>query len=156
MLCLVYLITVIILILMLLIMVMIMVMVMVMVCAGISSPANTFISIAGTSIPLALMSAFNFQAPDADADDLADDREQNGHSSAGSTGVLRVYCTLFIALCALVSMLVLSMYKVREVCTVCYVHGVCLFGGVGYGLLFVGSFASLLILVTLNIHVRPD
>ena len=58
------------------------------------------------------MSAFSFEAPDPDADDLADDRAQDGYSSAGSTGVLRVYCTLFIALCAYVAMLVLRLYKV--------------------------------------------
>lgn len=82
---------------------------------GVSGPANTFISIAGSSIPLALMSAFNFEAPDPDADDLADDRAQNGYSSAGSTGVLRVYCTLFIALCSYLAMLVLRMYKIDNV-----------------------------------------
>jgi hypothetical protein len=58
------------------------------------------------------MSVFNFEAPDPDADDLSDDRAQDGYSSDGSTGVLRVYCTLFIALCSFLSMLILKQYKV--------------------------------------------
>lgn len=85
---------------------------------GVSGPANTFITIAGTSLPLALMSAFNFEAPDPDADDLSDDRAQNGYSSAGSTGVLRFYCTLFIGFCSFMSMLVLRMYKVKFFATI--------------------------------------
>ena len=58
------------------------------------------------------MSVFKFEAPDPDADDMSDDRAQDGYSTDGSTGVLRVYCSLFISLCATLSFLILRMYKV--------------------------------------------
>lgn len=68
-----------------------------------------FVSVAGSSIPLAMMSALGFEEP-GDDDDKDDD--DSGNSTQGSTAVLRVWCSLFVGLIGLVSFAILRSYKV--------------------------------------------
>jgi Na+/melibiose symporter-like transporter len=70
-----------------------------------------FISIAGSSIPLALMSSLGFEEPTDDADD--DASNDDGHSTRGSTLVLRLWCSCFVSLISLCAFLIMRFYKVR-------------------------------------------
>jgi Na+/melibiose symporter-like transporter len=74
-----------------------------------------FVSVAGGSIPLALMSALGFEEPGDDDDNDDDD----GNSTQGSTAVLRVWCSLWIGTIGLLGFLTLRYYKVMS-CSLCY------------------------------------
>jgi Na+/melibiose symporter-like transporter len=67
-----------------------------------------FITIAGSSLPLALMSSLGFEEP-ADDDEANDD----GYSTKGSTLVIRIYCSCFVSLLAVLAMITLKFYKVN-------------------------------------------
>ena len=78
--------------------------------AGVVIPLRLFITIAGTSVPLALMSALGFKSPSDDENDGNDG--DDGNSSYGSTIVLRIWCSIFISFCMLGAYIVLRNYKV--------------------------------------------
>lgn len=73
--------------------------------AGVVTPVRLFIAIAGTSIPLALMSALGFTSSDDDKDD--------GTSTYASSLVLRIWCTLFLSFCFTMAYFIVLGYKVR-------------------------------------------
>ena len=72
--------------------------------AGIINPIRLFIQIAGTGIPLAMMSGLGFKVSNDDKDD--------GNSTKDATLVLRIWCCLFISVCMTCAYLVISHYKV--------------------------------------------
>jgi hypothetical protein len=74
---------------------------------GVTNLPYMFISIAGSSIPLALMSALGFEEP-ADDDESNDD----GYSTQGSTLVLRLFCSLFVSLLAIFAIFTMRFYKI--------------------------------------------
>mmetsp|Transcript_593 Transcript_593/g.984 ORF Transcript_593/g.984 Transcript_593/m.984 type:complete len:703 (+) Transcript_593:129-2237(+) len=71
-----------------------------------------FINVAGTSLPLALMSVLGFEQPE---DDDEDDHNDDGHSTVGSTYVLRVWCSLFVSFVAICAFLIMRFYKIDNV-----------------------------------------
>jgi len=73
--------------------------------SGVHTPIRIFIQIAGSSIPLILMSAVGFQASDDDSDDA-------DSSSSLSTLVLRLWCSVFISLCMIGAVITVSYFKV--------------------------------------------
>jgi Na+/melibiose symporter-like transporter len=85
---------------------------------AIQYPIQLFITIAGTSIPLALMSALGFEEP-ADDDDNDQDDDSNGNSTVGSTIAVRLWCSLFISFVMFIAYIILRWYKVcRSICNI--------------------------------------
>lgn len=78
---------------------------------GVTNLPFMFISIAGSSLPLALMSSLGFEEP-ADDDESNDD----GHSTQGSTMVIRAYCSIFVSFLALCALFTMKFYKVCILC----------------------------------------
>ena len=73
--------------------------------AGIINPIRLFITIAGTSIPLVLMSVTGFHVSN-------DDHDDSTTSTKTSTMILRLWCTLFISFCMFIAFCVISFYEV--------------------------------------------
>lgn len=74
---------------------------------GVTNLPFMFISIAGASLPLALMSALGFEEP-SDDDESGDD----GYSTKGSTLVIRIYCSCFVSFVALCAAITMKFYKI--------------------------------------------
>jgi glycoside/pentoside/hexuronide:cation symporter, GPH family len=78
---------------------------------GLMNPVSYFLSVAGVSFPLAIMSLCGFDPSESDSG--GDDEE--GVTRSGVL-VLRLWCTLVMAVCATISLLLMRQYKVsREI-----------------------------------------
>jgi hypothetical protein len=74
---------------------------------GVTNLPFMFISIAGASLPLALMSSLGFEEPSDD-----DESDDDGYSTKGSTLVLRIYCSCFVSLIAICAIITMKFYKI--------------------------------------------
>lgn len=78
---------------------------------GITNLPYMFISIAGSSIPLALMSSLGFEEP---SDDNDNDSNDDGYSTRGSTLTLRIWCSCFVSFLGCCALIVMKFYKVNQ------------------------------------------